>query len=221
MPTAVDDASRGVVFSRKKYCAVCVSALLGVHLLRPTDLTASRSYVYVSSFVIEIDCYRVQWLLLAVLLVEPSWNRQQHAAAAAARSTCCGSCSADVLREETTTPARNTIRHPFIRAPRNFSVGCGSGGVDSTEALKQGRRLPSTCSRTGCDVNAARRQPLTDLTQSCSVAHHECAINQLLATVASRRRPSHRRAISAATIYRSLLSVRPSVCPPVAQFKSR
>ena len=43
---------------------LCCRGVLGLHLLRRTVLTG---YVYVSSFVIEIDCYRVLQLLLALL----------------------------------------------------------------------------------------------------------------------------------------------------------
>jgi len=142
-----------------------------------------------------------------------AWSRQWHAATAAATasSTCCGDgrlASGSVDPPPFPSAWRNAIRHPYIRVPlpRNFSVD-----GDGTEALKQGRRLPSTCR--GCDVNTTGRavgcRP-TDATQSYGAAHHECAINQLLATVASRRRPSYRRAICAATIYRSPVCACPS-----------
>ena len=183
MPTAVDDASRGVVFSRKKYCAVCVSALLGVHLLRPTDLTASRSYVYVSSFVIEIDCYRVQWLLLAVLLVEPSWNRQQHAAAAAARSTCCGSCSADVLRVCERKRRRPRGTQSVTRSPGRRAISASAAAAAVSTARKRWSRAEGFRRRAvGQDVTSTRPAAnhwLTWLNRAASLITNAPSINYL------------------------------------------
>ena len=77
----------------------------------------------------ELICHRNRLLSGAAAPPRPasteaSRNRQWHAtAAAAASSTCCGGgFSADVLRGETTTPARNTIRQPYTSGCHTISA---------------------------------------------------------------------------------------------------
>lgn len=133
-------------------------------------------------------------------------------AATAARPTCCGRRRDGRLASgrKRRPPRQNTICHRPTSWCHAISASVAVAVALTARKHWSGREegLPRYCRR-GQDVMSTRlrRLLLADWLDSivrrapATVAHHECTINQLLATVASRRR--RRRGISALTIYRS------------------